>query len=236
MTINSPNGTPRNILESFDLRKHWSIPINHAQTILDQINSGMYAKWFEGKTNLRCVDFGANVGLVSLYMLPACKELYCVEPTPNHYKLLKELLDNNNPHKCTIHYSDAALHSANEKVVFMTGHSTENKITSVDGYGNGKIEVQGLTLSTFLSVSGADRMGEIIDFCKVDVEGGEIFALTNEELKKTRGKVRTFFVECHPTNNYGMDDCREELIKRFKKNGYTIEVIDFQTFVATYDC
>lgn len=126
MTINSPNGTPRNVLESFDLRKHFSIPINHANTILNQINSGMYAKWFEGKTNLRCIDFGANVGLVSLYMLPACKELYCVEPTPSHYKLLKELLDANNK-DCVIHYSNNALHSSNDKVVFMTGHSTENK-------------------------------------------------------------------------------------------------------------
>lgn len=233
MTINSPNGTPRNILESFDLKKHFSIPINHANTILNQINSGMYAKWFDGKTNLRCVDFGANVGLVSLYMLPACKELYCVEPTPTHYKLLKELLDANNK-ECVVHYCDNALHLSNDKVVFMTGHSTENKITSADGYGSGKIEVQGITLSAFLSATGADR--DIIDFVKCDIEGGEIFALTDEELKKTRGKIRTFFVECHPTNNYGMDACREELIKRFTNNGYAIEVIDYQTFVASYAC
>ena len=232
MTINSPNGTSRNILESFDLRKHWSIPINHAQTILDQINSGMYAKWFEGKTNLRCVDFGANVGLVSLYMLPACKELYCVEPTPNHYKLLKELLDNNNPDKCTIHYSDAALHSANEKVVFMTGHSTENKITSVDGYGNGKIEVQGITLSDYLTASGADR--EVIDFCKVDIESGEMLALTVDELKKVKGKVKTFFVEVHPGYNGGMDENREEIKRRFAKAGYKVYNEDYQTIVATY--
>lgn len=233
MTINSPNGTPRNVLESFDLRKHFSIPINHANTILNQINSGMYAKWFEGKSNLRCVDFGANVGLVSLYMLPACKELYCVEPTPSHFKLLKELLDATNK-ECIIHYSDNALHSANEKVVFMTGHSTENKITSADGYGNGKIEVDGLNLSTYLSVSGADR--EIIDFVKCDIEGGEIFALTQDELNKTKGRIRNFFVECHPSNNYGMDACVAELTKRFKKAGYKVESLDYQTFVATYDC
>lgn len=232
ISILNPDTYQQNVLLSHDMKKHFDVPINHAHTILGQINRGMYAKWFEGKANLRCVDFGANVGLVSLYMLPACKELYCVEPTPNHYNLLKELLDNNNPDKCTIHYSDAALHSANEKVVFMTGHSTENKITSVDGYGNGKIEVQGLTLSTFLSVSGADRMGEIIDFCKVDIEGGEIFALTNEELKKTRGKVRTFFVECHPSQNYSMESCVDELTKRFKKNGYKVYNEDYQTIVA----
>ena len=116
----------------------------------------------------------------------------------------------------------------------MTGHSTENKITSADGYGNGKIKVQGITLSSFLFASNAENI--IIDFVKCDIEGGEIFALTNEELKKTKGKVRTFFVECHPSNNYSMESCVDELTKRFKKNGYKIELLDYQTFTATYDC
>ena len=34
----------------------------------------------------------------------------------------------------------------------------------------------------------------------------------------------------------GMDENREELIKRFIDNGYTVELIDFQTFAAYYDC
>jgi FkbM family methyltransferase len=218
---------------SDSLAKHWSIPINHAQTILNQINSGMYSRFFEGKKDLRCIDFGANVGLVSLYMAQFCKDLYCVEPTPNHFKLLKELLETN-VEGCNIHLSSDALSGTNEPVFFMTGHSTENKITSVDGYGNGKIQVQGIMLSNYLSLSGADR--EPIDFVKCDIEGGEIFALTNEELKKTKGKIKAFFVECHPSNNYTMESCVEELTSRFKKNGYKVELIDYQTILATYDC
>jgi len=218
---------------STDMLKHFSVPINHAHTILNQINSGMYAKYFEGKKDLRCIDFGANVGLVSLYMAQFSNELYCVEPTPSHHKLLKELLDASCG-ECNVHYYDTALNGANEDVYFMTGHSTENKITSADGYGNGKIKVQGVTLSSFLFASNAEK--GIIDFVKVDIESAEIFCLTNEEIQKTRGKIRTFFVECHPSNNYGMDECREELIKRFTDNGYTIDVCDYQTFTAAYDC
>jgi FkbM family methyltransferase len=230
MTINV-NG--KEVLISSELKAHFDIPINHGHTILNQINSGMYAKYFDGKKDLRCIDFGANVGLVSLYMLPYCKELFCVEPTPAHSKLLTKLLEDNKG-ECNVHYYDSALSGTNEPVYFMTGHSTENKITSVDGYGNGKIKVQGITLSSFLFASNAES--DIIDFVKCDIEGGEIFALTNEELKKTKGKVRTFFVECHPSNNYGMDECREELISRFLQNGYKIQVYDYQTFTATYDC
>ena len=230
MTINV-NG--KEVLISSELKAHFDIPINHGHTILNQINSGMYAKYFDSKKDLRCIDFGANVGLVSLYMAQFSKELYCVEPTPNHFKLLKELLDANCG-ECNVHYYDSALNGANEPVYFMTGHSTENKITSADGYGNGKIKVQGITLSSFLFASNAES--DIIDFVKCDIEGGEIFALTNEELEKTRGKVRMFFVECHPTNNFGMQECVKELTNRFTKNGYRVENIDYQTFTATYDC
>jgi len=216
---------------SSDMEKHFSIPINHAETILYQINSGMYAKYFDGKKDLRCIDFGANVGLVSLYMAQFSKELYCVEPTPNHFKLLKELLDSNCG-ECNVHYYDIALNGANEDVYFRVNQSTENKITSVNDATT--IKVKGVTLSSFLEASNADK--EIIDFVKCDIEGGEIFAITNEELKKTKGKIRTFFVECHPSENYGMDECREELIKRFLQHSYVIEFIDYQTFAATYDC
>jgi FkbM family methyltransferase len=228
--ILTPSGTKRHVLTSNNMDKHFSIPINHAKTILDQINSGMYAKWFEGKKDLVCIDIGANVGLVSLYMHPACKELYCLEPTPAHFLLLKELLGEHQ----NVHIYPTALSGTNGQVVFMTGHSTENKITTEEGYGNGKIKVPGITLSSFLQASNAEK--DIIDFIKCDIEGAEIFALTEAELKLTRGKIRNFFVECHPSNNYGMDACREELIKRFKKNGYEIEVIDYQTFVASYEC
>jgi len=231
ISINSPNGTKRNIEISPAMEQHFSIPINHANTILNQINSGMYAKWFEGKKDLVVIDFGANVGLTALYFMPACKKIYCVEPTPAHMSLLTELIEPNQG-SCFADYSPDALSDKVGTAVFMTGHSTENKITSENGYGNGKITVKTSTLSTFIKNTGEP----IIDFIKCDIEGGEIFALTDSELKKTKGKVRNFFVECHPTNNYGMDECREELIKRFTNNGYTIEIIDYQTFVATYDC
>ena len=229
MTINilSPNGTTRSIEISPQMEAHFAIPINHANTILDQINSGMYQKWFKDKKDMVVLDFGSNVGLVSLYMLPAVKKLMAVEPTPSHYDLLSELLWDNLTPQQNVMLSSSALTAKEEDVVFATGHATENKITSPEGYGNNKITVTGKPLSWFLN-----EIGETVDFCKIDVEGGEIFALTEEEVKLAYGKVKVFFVECHPTNNYGMDACREELVSRFTKAGYQIEIIDYQTFVA----
>lgn len=227
--IASPNGPDRTIEISPAMEKHWSIPINHAQTILNQINSGMYKRWFEGKKDLVVIDFGANVGLTGLYFQPACKELYLVEPTPAHLELIDGLIkQSNNP---IVYIYNRAISDKGEVVTFMTGHSTENKITTKEGYGNGKIEVQAYPLSWFLK-----QTKEIVDFIKCDIEGAEIFALSQEQLNLSKGKVRAFFVECHPSQNYGMEGCVVELTNRFKNSGYAVEQIDYQTFVATYEC
>ena len=226
ISIASPNGTNREITLSPEMEKHFSIPINHSNTILNQINGGMYEKWFKGRKNLTCYDFGGNIGLVALYMLPACKKLIVVEPTPSHYNLMAELINKNMEAGQIILFSPNALTEKNEDVVFATGHATENKVSSIDGYGAHKITVKGQTLSSFIGEN-------IVDFCKIDIEGYEIFALTEEQLKSVYGKVKTFFVECHPSNNYGMDDCREELIKRFINCGYSVDVEDYQTIIAT---
>lgn len=232
IVIEKPNSLYREVEVSPAMEAHWNIPINHAQTILDQINGGMYRKLFLGKKDLVCMDFGANVGLVSLYMLPACKYLMAVEPTPSHYKLMDELLSANIG-ECMLLKSSNALTGEAGKFLFSTGHGTENKITSQEGYGNGKIEVTGKTLYQHIQMFESAFMAQLtIDFCKVDIEGGEMMALTEEQILLAHGKVKTFFVEVHPAFGGGMDENREELIRRFKKVGYNIETIDYQTFIA----
>lgn len=218
------DGNKRVVTISKAMEDHFAVPINHAYTILEQINSGMYKKWFEGKKDLVCMDFGANVGLVSLYMQPACRELYCIEPTPSHYDLLQELLWQNKGETVVVTYQMALAEKEGE-VIFTTSHATENKITSEGGYGNVKITVQGKPLSWFID-------GKAIDFCKVDIESGEMLALTVDELKKVHGKVKVFFVEVHPGYNGGMDENREEIIRRFQESGYRTETEDYQTVVA----
>lgn len=228
--ISHPNQNERLQIEVSDsMAYHFSHPINHGQTILDQINGGMYAKWFEGKHDLTVIDFGANVGLTALYFLPACKELHCVEPTPAHMELLKELIDANKTNQL-VAYLPEALSGDYGEVIFMTGHSTENKMTTEDGYGNGKITVPCKPLSHYVNQCTGP-----VDFCKVDIESGEMIALTETELKKVAGKVNVFFVEVHPGYGGGMDENKAELMRRFEVAGYKTDTIDYQTFTAEYE-
>lgn len=43
----------------------------YIETLIDQINNGLYAPLFEGKRDLTFLDIGANLGLVSIYAAPA---------------------------------------------------------------------------------------------------------------------------------------------------------------------
>ena len=221
ITIASPNGQARSIRISKEMEEHFNVGINHAHTILKQINSGMYDRFFKGKKDLVCFDFGANVGLVSLYMAPACKELHCIEPTPSHFYLLG---DWDNGAKL---YNMALTKQSGDFDFFTSGSSTENRITERGAHeGEGtKIKVKGEPLSYFLS-----QTDSIVDFVKIDIEGGEMSALITEELKAAYGKVKMFYVEVHPWQ--AMDMNREELLNRFKKAGYNTEVLNHETIIA----
>lgn len=227
ITINNPNGKPQTFTVPESLEKHWQQPINHCQTILNQINSGMYDRWFKGRTDMACLDFGANVGLVSQYMAANSNYVISVEPTPSHFKILSDTVNASQLALCTCVLSNTALAEKERKVVFMTGHSTENKITTPEGYGNGKIEIDAYPLSWFVQERS-------IDFCKVDIEGYEIYALSQEEINKVAGKVKVFFVEMHPYDNWGFESMSKELTERFENAGYDVELLDFQTLVATW--
>lgn len=244
--ILSPNKEYRTIEMSPELEAHWRVPINHCETILNQINNGTYARWFEGKTDMTVIDFGANVGLTALYFMPACKELLCVEPTPSHLELLRQLITKDisvdfyahlNEPLCynakrlglNLKIADCALGENVEVVTFCTGHSTENKITSEGGYGDAKIRLQSFPLSIFVN-----EMNGLVDFVKCDIEGFENKALSIEELMKVKDRVKTFFVEMHPGYGLGFDEIFTELNAKFMQCGYKVERIDFQTIVATW--
>lgn len=227
ITINNPNGEAQQFDVPASLEAHWQQPINHCQTILNQINGGMYDRWFKGKSNLNVIDFGANVGLTGLYFYPHCDTLIMVEPAPLQSEILGGLFTKAHPEPHVWFLKQVALAEKERSVVFMTGHSTENKITTPEGYGNGKIEIQANPLSFFVQDNK-------IDFCKVDIEGYEIYALSQEEINKVAGKVKVFFVEMHPYDGWGFETISKELTERFESAGYDVELVDFQTLVATW--
>jgi len=225
ISISNPNGEPSVFKLSNAMKEHWKEYWNHCPTILDQINGGMYDRWFKGKSNMACLDFGANVGLVSLYMAQNSKRVISVEPTPEHYSLLEwNAKQSNSLTLGTIAPIRAALADSEKMVDFASGHATENKIGT---HGQNQIKVEAYPLEWFVGET-------IIDFCKVDIEGYEIYALSQEQIEAVAGKVKVFFVEMHPYENWGFENMPQELKSRFEKAGYKVELLDFQTLIAEW--
>ncbi len=121
------------------------------------------------------VDVGANIGLISLYMLKHLPDIkiYAFEPSPHQYSLFQKNISENNLEKHISLY-DTALSDKEEKLNFFV-HNEAN--CSGDGFkdtgrgGDGKnISVQALPLDVWWKNNNSPH----IDLMKVDTEGAEL--------------------------------------------------------------
>jgi FkbM family methyltransferase len=203
---------------------------NHGLTILKQINDfHFYDYLFSDNKNLTVLDIGANIGLFSLHVYPICNKIIAFEPTPSHYSKLLKLTKNTN-----IECRELALSDKCGEIEFKIDlhNSTMNSI--VNFHNDKVIKVKCINLETILSIENLN----IVDFCKIDIEGSEIIAITEETLKPIAGRIKEFFVEVHPTLPLdGMDQQQNKmkLWNIFEKIGYDMEDINFETFMAKWN-
>jgi hypothetical protein len=101
----------------------------------------------------------------------------------------------------------------------------------VNKYGR-SIHVEGLCLKSLLDKYGLDK----VDFCKIDIEGSEMRAVTIETLSAVFDRIDNIFIECHATvPNFTHADIVNNRIKMeyvFNKVGYKTKVVNFDTFHA----
>ena len=217
------------LLEGDELtQKHLNDPKSYAQFIINQINTEhIYDKWLKDKKDLVILDIGANVGLFTVYAQDVAKRIVAVEPTPAHNHVFEQL---------TLKYTNVelvkmALAEKDEPVTFFI--SSENSTTNSLVYkSNQSIEVPGISFKTLLDTYNIDH----VDFAKIDIEGGEKYALTVENLKSIYDKVDGLFVECHcttePWSYDGVTVERDVMKERLLEAGYKVDVIDFATVFA----
>ena len=197
---------------------------NYAYTILEQINTGLYEKFLDPTRKLIILDIGANIGLVALHLLPICDRLICIEPSPSHFKLLKELTENT-----IIECEQIAVSNTDGKIdfYFSNSNSTINSLIKQPGHFESK-KVNSKTLSKLIFDLSLDH----IDFIKVDIEGSEMIALNEDELKRASDIVDSYYVECHVIDNIGSKENMDILKVRFKNAGYKITDILYDSLYA----
>lgn len=197
------------------LQDHFDSSTSYARLIVNQINTDkLYERFIGGKTDLNIVDVGANIGLFTLYASTVAKQILCVEPTPDHINLLKF----NTKGMSNVKIVEAAVTDVPQSLTFYLndGNSTMN---SVEFKTNKSITVSGMTMEQIIEYTNH------IDFIKFDIEGGEVKALTKQQIEAVYTKVDSWFVEAHETSTASIQQNRLILETRFKDVGYKSERI-----------
>lgn len=119
-----------------------------------------------------CLDIGANIGLVSLFMaqLAPQGQVYAFEPCPGTRKyLVQNLLANNltNVTPVALAMMDCA------QTIGMLYDDSESGGARIAGSGEGDMMVQAVSLDEWVKEVGLTRL----DFLKIDVEGAEPFVI-----------------------------------------------------------
>jgi len=207
---------------------HLRDPKGYAQFIIRQINTDrIYDVCLKDKKDLVILDIGANVGLFTLYAQDSAKRLISVEPTPSHQYVFEKLTKGSE----NVELAKVALCDTDGSVEFFISDENSTMNSIVNKYGR-SIQVEGLCLKSLLDKYGLDK----VDFCKIDIEGSEMRAITVETLGAVKDRIQEIFIECHATvPNFTHSDIISNRVKMeyvFNKVGYQTKVVNFDTIHA----
>jgi len=187
-------------------KRHFADDNNYTKFIIAEWEDLPYTPYI--KPGSVILDIGANVGLFALHVKPYAKRLICVEPTPAHMAIQRELID--------AEHEQAALHQYTGRCKF---HHEPVNTTMNTIRQDGGLEVDCITLLDLCNKYNLTS----VDFCKVDIEGSEWEALTVERIKEVVGIIKAFFVELHPRT----PEAQRDMAAQFEEAGYTVEMIDY---------
>ena len=233
MDIKTSSGrlVPINPENDDDVSRHLRDPTGCADCIITQINTeGIYDEYLKDKKDLVILDIGANVGFFSLYAHDSAKRVISVEPTPSHQNIFEKITKS----ATNIELVKAALSDTDAPITFYMSdtNSTTNCIVHELNKYTKSVTVQGVCLKTLLDQNNIDH----VDFCKIDIEGSEMKAITVETVTPVFDSIDSIFIECHSNLPYYV---RDDIIKNrdtiegvFKSVGYTTKVLSYDTIYA----
>lgn len=202
---------------------HFANPANYADIVLHQINQDrFYDQIFDGEDELTVLDIGGNIGLFTLYAQDRSKVIYPIEPTPNHFQILKDLTKDYS----NVHPLNLAVSNENGTIDFYINEENTTMNSLANKYGT-KVEVQARTIKTIIDDLKLDH----VDFVKCDIEGSEMVALTDETVGEVKDIVDCWFVEVHATEAStisaqwaaALEKNRRILAAIFERQGYEVQ-------------
>lgn len=188
-------------------------------------------KELKNNQNLTFLDIGANIGLISFYVLSKIPEvkIHAFEPGPNQCELLSKTVQANSLKNITIH--DEAL---GDKVGTVTFHIHEEKYAALDGLQDTQrrgitkpIEVPMITLDSWWLSAHKPKVSVV----KIDTEGSELLVLRGAEnfIKENKPII---FLEIEPMNLRAYPYNESDIFDFFKIIGYDLKAFNRDTYIA----
>jgi FkbM family methyltransferase len=174
------------------------------------------------------MDIGANIGLVSTYLLKEVPNLfiYAFEPGPTQAGLLQKTITINSLQN-SIKLSQIALSDSSGKKVFFAHPNRDQAKDGLVDTGRGEktveIEVETMTLDEWWKGEGKPH----VDVVKIDTEGAELLVLrgASEFLKEAKPII---YLEIEESNLKAYPYGKEDIVQFIYSNGYILETIDGQ--------
>ena len=213
-------------VQDYDVYCHFHNTTSFSSFILRQLEvEDIYGFFFKGKKELTVLDLGANVGLFSIHVADACKKVYAVEPTPSHFQILQKNI-RGLPQIEPLNHAV----SVEDKQIDFFLHEDNSTMNSLVQRTNGerKISVNGLTLKSLMASIG----NPTIDFCKVDIEGSELFSITEAQVAATKHLIKGFFMEVHEVEGKSFYEMIYHFSVMFEQQGYKVLVLSRDSFWA----
>jgi FkbM family methyltransferase len=217
----------KNKLKSFFVDGHtWST------AVLQQFQTTDYYKDFVTSNMDVVFDIGAHIGLFSLYIQPYARKIYSFEPSPRHFDFLNEL---SKPFSNINLYNVAISNKTGQEQFFEDLiNNTQNSLApnghSVRSLGN----ISCYNLFDFCN----ENKIEVIDFIKMDIEGGELNVIMDDSFSRMNGKIKCMHIEVHNTLPEPFHNAKLNfniLFNRLKEIGYSVDIFMGGIIIARWD-
>lgn len=163
----------------------------------------VYDGVFGERTDMVVIDAGANCGLATQYFYDHSKQIYSIEPSPEHFEALSKNKEFNKWDKVKLYNKALANHDGNAKLNINSGNRTANSLTNE--YGHGQEIVETITLKTIFD----ENKIESVDFLKMDIEGAEDQVIESPDFAEVAPKIKAMIVEYH---NGGWERLHERIL------------------------
>jgi len=203
-------------------------PLDWKESVLNHIYdeifiNEIYKKCYDIKDGDVIVDFGANIGLFSLYALEKAniEKTYMVEPLLINYDyMIRNMINNKKDdlHKC----------------IFIKAGISEDGYTSIESgdigckLGIGTEITKTLSFMTFIEYYNVLK----IDVLKIDIEGSEIQMFNEDTFNWIfNNNIDRIMGEMHPIEKYGEEIFN--ILKKLVDNGYVIQLFSVDNYDIT---